>query len=298
MNRVELIEHAIYDELPYRRELRINKPFGLEIEAALSDALDRYYIVNDDLAKKDYKRNIDKTVGGSFPLEINTPLLCDDVQTWSDLYKLSKRLEECDVNFDTAAFQVNIDIEYDYLDCYYLLLLFRTFEHIIFKFSTSGCASLRPLKYAQSVGLFLRDFNKREIGRMGIDKLINSKNFAFSLNYNSKSPYGSPPNIFEARIPNGCSDAWMWQNYVNMFYYLTESIHGLDLDYINYSLLYGEEKEKNYLDLDIDDALKFSDIIFNNDEDKAYFLKQYIGPSQKDAKMYLKGVRRNYGIKY
>lgn len=287
MNRIELVEHAIYDELPYRRILKLDKPFGLEIEVALSDAIDRYYIVNNDLEKKGYERNVDKTVGGDFPLEINTPPLYDDIHTWDDLYSLSKRMQECDVNFDTAAFQVNVDIEYDYLDCYYLLLFFRTFEHIIFKFSTSGLTSLRPLKYAQSVDGFLRTFNEREIGRMGLDRLIDSKNFAFSLNYNSKSPYGSPPNIFEARIPNGCSDAWMWQNYVNTFYYLTESIHGLDLDYINYALIYGEEKEKSYFDLDMEDALKFSDIIFKNDEDKAYFLKQYIGVSQNGAKSIL-----------
>lgn len=297
MNRIELVEHAIYDELPYRRILKLDKPFGLEIEVALSDAIDRYYIVNNDLEKKGYERNVDKTVGGDFPLEINTPLLFDDVHTWDDLYSLSKRMQECDVNFGTAAFQVNVDIEYDYLDCYYLLLFFRTFEHIIFKFSTSGLISLRPLKYAQSVDAFLRTFKEREIGRIGLDRLIDSKNLAFSLNYNSKSPYGSPPNIFEARIPNGCSDAWMWQNYVNTFYYLTESIHSLDLDYINYALIYGEEKEKSYLDLYMEDALKFSDIIFKNDEDKAYFLKQYIGVSQNGAKKYIRGIRKIYGIK-
>ena len=44
MNGHELIESAIYDELPYRIVLDLNKPFGLEIEVSLDDPMDRYYI--------------------------------------------------------------------------------------------------------------------------------------------------------------------------------------------------------------------------------------------------------------
>jgi len=291
MNGHELIESAIYDELPYRIVLDLNKPFGLEIEVSLDDPMDRYYICNHYLEQKAYERDIDKTVGGNFPLEIKTPLLSDDVETWKDLSDLAKRMRDCSINFDTSAFQVNIDIDYDFLDCYYLLLLFYSFEHIIFRFSMSGKNSLRPLKYASSLENFLKNYKKREVSRIGLDGLIDNKNYAFSFKYRNRTSYNSAPNGFETRIPNGCSDAWMWQNYVNTFYYLVNVISKLDLDHIDYSLCYGELKQKDYLQLYLDDAVNFSNIIFSNDIDKIYFLRQYIGNDRAKAKHYLRNLR-------
>lgn len=52
MKKMDLIESAIYDDLPYRLDLEIGKPFGLEIEAGLLNQMDRYFIVNDALQKK------------------------------------------------------------------------------------------------------------------------------------------------------------------------------------------------------------------------------------------------------
>ena len=291
MNKVDLIKCAINDELPYRKILNVYEPFGLEVEAGLYNPSDKFYICNEYLEKKGYVRGVDRTVGGNFPLEIRTPVLFDEVDTWNDLFAMSKRMKECPIDFTNSAFQVNIDVDYDNVLCYYLVLFFRTFEHIIFKFSTSGCDRLRLLGYSASLHNFFLLFNERDLENELFFWLSENHRYAISFKFRKDTPVGAPPNIVEFRIANGCDDAWLWQNYVNTFYYLATAIPKIDLNYIDYSLCYGEIKEKNYLDLHLEDALFFADILFKEDIDKIYFLKQYIGKDIDKANEYVRKIR-------
>ena len=159
MKKMDLIESAIYDDLPYRLDLKIGKPFGLEIEAGLLNQMDRYFIVNDALQKEGYQRNTDSSVGGDFPLEIQTPLLTANKELWIKLDELSKRMKKCKIDFSASAFQVNLDVSFSYEQIYYLLLFFRTFETVLYRFSTSFRYDLRDMFRAQSLKEYFKYAN-------------------------------------------------------------------------------------------------------------------------------------------
>lgn len=289
MNKIDLIESALYDELPYRKKLNITRPFGLEIEAGLENPADRHFICNQELLESEFIRKIDKTVTYGYPMEIASPLLSASEDTWDVLWLLSERMKKCKIRFDYAAFQVNMDVDYDLWCAYLFILFFRSFEHIIFKFSTSGQEVLRPHQmWAKSLKFLLNNYQRRSVDDFYIRKLVNTKDYAFGYKYKEGTEEGEMPNIIEFRIPNGSDDAWMWQNYVNTFFWMTDSISRLDLDYIDYELCYGNKKKHLYTWLDLDDACLFANIIFTNDEDKIYFLKQYIGPDRCRAEEYVK----------
>lgn len=290
MMKLDLIERAIFDELPYRLDLKIDKPFGLEIEAGLLNSRDRYFIIDNNLRKLGYQRNTDSSVGGEFPLEIQTPVLDSTRDTWETLDLFSKRMKECKIDFSRAAFQVNMDIHLSYEEIYYFMLFFRTFENIIYRFSTSFRYDLRDMYRAQSLGKFFKISGNDLMRESNFLNLINTKKYAISFKYKDNTKVGFPPNIVEFRTPNGCDDAWMWQNYINTFFCLCEYIRFLDRNEINYSLCKGEVEDNPWHKLWLDDAVYFANLIFNDDLDKVYFLKQYIGLYTEDAKNYL--VRR------
>lgn len=291
MRKMELIERAIYDDLPYRLDLSIDKPFGLEIEAGLLNQMDRYFIVNDALQNEGYQRNTDSSVGGDFPLEIQTPLLTANKELWVKLDELSKRMQKCKIDFSRAAFQVNLDVSFSYEQIYYLLLFFRTFETVLYRFSTSFRYDLRDMFRAQSLKEYFKYANYKILNESYFNYLINNKKYAVALKYKENTSDGLPPNIIEFRTPNGCDDAWMWQNYINTFHKMCEYIIVLDRNEIDYSLCNGEHESMPFHKLWLDDAYYFADLIFKSDIDIIYFLKQYIGPSVEDAKSYLRKRR-------
>lgn len=289
MKKYDLIESALYDNLPYRLDLSISKPFGLEIEAGLLNGMDRYFICNDEFLRKDFKRNTDSSVGGDFPLEIQTPLLLANKDTWFTLKILSERMKRCKIDFSRSAFQVNMDVSYSYNDIYNFLLFFRTYEHILFKFSTSFRYILREdMSRAVSLGEYFKYTKNKIMEETNFSTLVFNKNYAISFKYKDNSSAGSPPNIVEFRSPNGCDDAWIWQNYINTFYHFCEYILYIDKSEIDSSLCAGESQSYRYDKLWLDDAVYFADLIFTDDVDKVYFLKQYIGPDVMDAKNFIK----------
>ena len=85
-------------------------------------------------------------------------------------------------------------------------------------------------------------------------------------------------NTIEYRLPNGTFEPVIWQNNVNMFLHLLDACNrDLDEDYIKKRINRLEEiyDYNGYDEIDEEGALNFVDQIFDNDLDKAYFLRQY-----------------------
>ena len=120
MKNQELIKSALYDNLPYRYNLETPCVFGLEIEMGLYDFKDREYIM-EGLKEKGYHYDVDNTLKTDYPYEIQTPKLYGTKEVWNQLFLLSERMKKCQINFDHAAFQVNIDVHYKTINSFFNL---------------------------------------------------------------------------------------------------------------------------------------------------------------------------------
>ena len=77
-------------------------------------------------------------------------------------------------------------------------------------------------------------------------------------------------NTIEFRCPNASLNPVIWQNNLNLFVNLIlKSKENLDLDEISY-------QNRDYDGIDLKQALEFCDLVFNNNLDKVYFLRQYL----------------------
>ena len=80
-------------------------------------------------------------------------------------------------------------------------------------------------------------------------------------------------NTIEFRSPNASSKAIIWQNNVNTLvkFLLSVTKEEIDGEYLDYLL-----KEEPSTIPSLEDTLQFIDMIFDNNQDKIYFLKQYL----------------------
>ncbi len=289
MKKLDLIKCALYDNLPYRNHLDIKGNFGLEIEMSLINEKDKGYLLNDELIEMGYYDSFDDSILYGIPLEIATPKLMDCTSTWKTLEDLSNRMKDCELNFDYAAFQVNLDSNLTELELYHMVLFFWSFEHIIFKFSRGYDSDLRVMEYARSLREFLLYNDHEERNHYALRKLMWSKRFAIALKNDKPYHQELPTTFVEFRTPNSSDDCFLWQNYVNTFYHFLHSIKDLDLNLINERLCHNKNvSEKSKTILHFDDAITFSNMIFDKDIDKIYFLKHYIGSNEKEVKKNIK----------
>ena len=79
---------------------------------------------------------------------------------------------------------------------------------------------------------------------------------------------------------NGTIDPIVVQNEINLFCnLLLSSRKDIDIEYLDYRIEDLKNKRTSlemYININLDDAIIFSDIIFDDDLDKDYFMKQYI----------------------
>ena len=89
-------------------------------------------------------------------------------------------------------------------------------------------------------------------------------------------------NTIEFRSPNGTSKAIVWQNNVNTLvkFLLSFTREEIDEEYLDYRLLNEPSTTSCF-----EDTLQFIDMIFENNQDKIYFLKQYMKEFQWDKRM-------------
>ena len=85
----------------------------------------------------------------------------------------------------------------------------------------------------------------------------------------------------EFRCPNGTFNPTIWQNNVNLFVKMMKysSSSKFDKEYIDKRIkpICINEANKIYLE----DALELADLIFDNNLDKIYFLRQYLKSFEK-----------------
>lgn len=287
--------------LEYRNGLNLpnDLTFGIEIEY---EGLSR--IKTDKFVKKnfsDWASDTDGTLmsGG----EIISPIMTDNFKYWQELQKICKYLSRKGadtthragghIHIGTCGLGSGIDAWRQFLKLYML------YESVIFRFVNGDkingrkeqtrfaspiadylhcrLGNINSATSLQDIRNTLMSMHFKEIHHLTRYTAINFTNVDF------KNPdYNYEKNTIEFRSPNATTNAIIWQNNINAFakILLVSKSGKLDEDFLDYKLenefVPYTGNEYLYDIVNLKEVLEFVDLVFDNNIDKVYFLRQYL----------------------
>ncbi len=299
----ELLIQISEFNLTYRETLNLPKrlTFGIEIEYEGIISTFVNFFIKREFPEWDSRKDLSLKFGG----EIVSDILNDDIETWKKLKTVCMYLKKKNaitnknagghIHVGTKIFKNNLDSWKIFIKTYLL------YENIIFRFGYGDKISARKdiLKYAPPCRKEL--YRKIEklyeaekivdlIGYIPTDKYL-ALNFS-NIRFFQKWSSFYTKNTLELRCPNATDEEIIWQNNINMFtkLILSSTKGTIDEDFIEYKIENINPELFNnlylYNEVNLKEALEFVDLIFDNNLDKIYFLKQY-----------LKDFQNNYGCK-
>ena len=233
------------------------------------------------------------TILGMVGGEAISPILRDKSESYQSIEDV------CDIiktlggeTSDLTAGQIHIGANIIENNPRYLLNLIKlwiAYEDIIYKFGYNGSKPRRVITtYAVPLYMYMHHLNRLEKGTSMIDILEfigNDRNYGINFKNlkNSCKSNGKYLNTIEVRCPNGTLDPIVWQNNINFFVKLFNYAKNDNYD----TKLINERINLSNYPRRIDDAPtvfgikniskaeELSDLIFTDDLDKEYFIKQY-----------------------
>lgn len=213
--------------------------------------------------------------------ELKSPILTDNKKNWLELNKMCSMLSKYSEIGINCGGHVHVGIQ-ALKDSKEALInfikLWVLYEHVIFRFSYGEFLGPRVKFNSQSKSvydLFLEMCSNEDASPLCEKKLVRllSYNKHQAVNFRHYDTF----KTIEFRCPNGTLNPVIWQNNINLF---------VKILLYSSSLMYDEEKIKEKMGrtissktaskIYVDDALEFVDLIFDNNMDKIYFLRQYL----------------------
>ena len=225
--------------------------------------------------------------------EINSPVLKDNEISWTELKKVCSIVFKYSKIGNNAGGHIHIGTQAlgsDRQSWLNFIMLWSVYENIIYRFGYGEFLTHRPSldKYACPVknqlwnnyNIFIKDnvslsdmlyklsFNRRQ----GV-------NFTNVLKRNLDNY--EETNTIEFRCPNATFNSEVWQNNINFFARLLNysRSNSFDEDIVQRRQCINPQWISGlnwYNDIYLDQALELCDMIFDNNLDKIYFLKQYL----------------------
>jgi len=306
-DRNEFIYYLNKYYLEYRKILNISSDitFGLEIELE--------YFKGNVYDYWPFQLEVDKIVGNKdwdvkndltliHGREIATEVFVDKEKTWSDIENVCLFSETKLEVGENSAGHVNIGSQIlgkNALYWYRFLKLWGIYENIIYRFGYGEYLSYFPYMKKGSI----------PVGNIILNNLDSYKKYLNEDVYNliiHAFPYKGDPAflkkngvsfykmfgehdyskfkkdlVVEIRSPISTLDYIVWQNYVNFFVHLflyckSDNFNDDILDKRKKDIIDIVGKIDNYDNIYLEQALELSDMIFDNNEDKIYFLRQYL----------------------
>lgn len=265
--------------------------FGLELEFenAMRDRIDRQ--LSEIFPNGDWRTKHDSSLNKG--AEISSPILRDNETTWRNLNKVCSIVDPLASIDKKSGGHIHVGIQAlgnnreSWLN---FIKMWSVYENIIFRFVYGDFLTARPcmLEYAEPMTKdFWQDYETLKNEGASLDAIISrishkryqAVNFENVSNYNCNN--FSSKNTIEFRCPNGSLNSAIWQNNVNFFIKfltysrntsfnddLVQQRHQLNLDKF--------AKLKLYDEIYLEQALELCDMIFANNFDKIYFLRQYL----------------------
>lgn len=300
MKLVEVLENLKDVDIEYRSLLDSTIPdftFGTEIEFEKYDYTELTHFLFRN-GYRSWRPVYDHSVldGG----EVVSGILYNQERDWKELKEICHILKERNVtiggksggHIHVGAQILEGNIDY-WLD---LLKIWTVFESVICQFSHGEKGYARPMMYVEAKPFnneFKNTINNFGNSRNLSDLILLLKDFKRSRTINfrnvswNKSETLDYKNTIEFRLFNGSINETTWQNNVNMLLNLFSTIKSgnYDKEFIDYQFYKGDNINS------LDFAITFSDMIYTNELDKLYFLKQYLQREYlEEEKKYVKTI--------
>lgn len=249
--------------LDYREDLGIpqEETFGLELEFEHAKKENIKTELEEQKLDKSWRLKRDTSLEQG--AEINSPILVDCKDSWQNLLDVCKILNKNSVIGEKAGGHIHVGTQTIGRNKDYWLnfiKLWSTYENIIFRFSYGEYLSYRPIldEYAKTVSKRILKVYKKLVGNEKIEG-----------------------NTIEFRCPNATLNPVIWQNNVNFFIKFLDYSKNKEFnnDIVEKRI---RNKDNSYYDIALydeiylDQALELADILFDNNLDKVYFLRQYL----------------------
>lgn len=288
--------------LEYRNSLNLPEDvtFGVEIEyEGISKLLTDSYIKN-NLPKWNSKPDGSLCSGG----EITSPIMIDSPEYWKQLKLVCDYLSRKRAIMSNNAgghIHIGARILDDDVDIWKIFIkLYICYENVLFRFLYGDKVNGRKdlLKYASPVADILYgelDSINHACSMIDLVDIFHIYNRYLALNlvnvqYNNL--YESYKNTIEFRNPNATSEATIVQNNINAVAKLCVAARNkvVDEEFLNYKIKHEfhsyRGNEHLYSTINLKNVLEFVDLIFDNNLDKVYFLRQYLKSFQETYKNY------------
>jgi hypothetical protein len=227
--------------------------------------------------------------------EITSPALIDSSKTWLDIEMIcqmlkSKRIYAGDITGGHIHFGTQI-MNGDANNIIKLIKLWVVYEKVIHRFSNGEKETMRDgvLEHAKPLTLvynklisIAQEINDFKYKQRVVGGYIFGYNRSLALNFlNMTGKKYEKRNTIEVRYPNGTLNSIIWQNNVNFFAKLILYARSkkYDEDFINKKIdeiISRNYDEELYNQIYLAEALELCDMIFDNNLDKMYFLRQYL----------------------
>jgi hypothetical protein len=283
--------------LTYRSDLQLpdELTFGIEIEAEKINFDKTYSYLIRKFPDWDIKDDISLVKG----IEAASPILSDTKETWEEIRDICEyfrkikayTLGESGGHVHISARPLEKSLEY----WRRFIKLYTAYESVLWRFSVGDKNHIREGAYDWAAPI--SDELRRNLAKINdvsflkeLRKLIPTKTKKQALNFRNARIFAKNKSqayrcfdTIEDRKGNGTTNEIIWQNYVNtdakLVLAATKSI--IDEDFLDdriehYSCSLIEQGHRDFEDYSIGTALEFVDLIFDNNLDKVYFLRQYI----------------------
>ncbi len=264
--------------------------FGLELEIENTDINEIAIMIDESFGEK-WDTTGDSTLYDG--AEIISPILKDSIQTWQDLD------EVCDIvrplasidNHSGGHIHIGTQLlggkKQGWLN---FIKLWSVYENIIFRFTYGNFLNARKTvnEYARAIAMKFWDVYQKSVSSevdlpLMIASLSRKRYQAVNFCNINRDSVGSfkQDNTIEFRCPNGSLDPVIWQNNVNLFVKLLKYARSsnFDDDLIEKRHRIFDNRYVEFVwynEIFLEQALELCDMIFDNNLDKVYFLKQYL----------------------
>ena len=256
--------------------------------------------------------------------EVTSPILHDSKKAWSDL-KTACLLIKHNFGLNQGQAGSHIHVDSGILNdndkfILNLIKLWTVYEHVIYLFAygendkprTSLVTYAHPLapyydeflkEYESNKYAYRHILNGKQINKetnlyflisncaMNLKALGNGLNFGHCNGVNIDDK-----NTIEFRCPNGTLNPIIWQNNVNFFAKILKYAKSTSFDQDIVTKRFLKLKDENltinlYDEINLDQALELCDLLFTNNRDKIYFLRQYLKEFKTETMPFVKAKR-------
>ena len=283
--------------LTYRDTLNLPQEltFGVELEYEKL-----FKILTDEFLDVNFLYSWKSINDGSLTLggEVVSPILNDDISTWDQLQKICQFLAKYNADtFHNAGGHIHIgaNILGEDIESWKIFLkLYTIYEHVLFRFAYGDKLNARK-------GIKNYAFPSKENLNMALlflDDAIDLSDIYYAIPNHSRYQALNLSNVhfimfetqkkfintIEFRFPNASSSEIVWQNNINAFakMLLTAKNKLIDEEFLDYKIKASKDEYINYDFIDLNGALEFVDLVFDNNLDKIYFLRQYFKNYQEN----------------